>query len=350
MQINPRFITFNSIIHDNLMPWLKDNQDQEKFRLLLRKMAPIQNGESGSFFHALNSAFREMGIRAGHKLTEELNMLAQIQVAPEIVDITGTFIQTDDTNPKIIFYTSLTIHSLSASLSQIQKAVTINQSTSFRKHGIIGLMKTISDMIIQTQSLNPESSTDRIIINRLLAGLAVLFSETKKLFPHDYDPVFIRVSNADIKNILTSTVNEDKNTGTLFSSLAEKYFPLSVMKPDTSITTLPTEDQKRTVLQHNEPVTEQNPDTELLKEATKIKDELTNLKMNLSGIIEKQKNQPDTNDRHIGSAEVCELLHISKSTLQAHRQKGLYAFTKIGSRYLYSAKEINEILRLNKVK
>jgi hypothetical protein len=313
-------------------------------------MAPIQNGESGSFFRSLNSAFREMGIRAGHKLTEELKMLTQIHVAPEIVDITSTFIQTDDTNPKIIFYTSLITHSLSASLSQIQKVVIINQSTSFRKHGIFGLMKTISDMITQTLSLNPESSTDRIIINRLLAGLTILFSETVKLFPHDYDPVFIRVCNADIKNILTCTVNEDKNTETLFSSLAEKYFPMSERKPEISVTTLPAEDQKRTVLQHNEPVSQQNPDAFIFNEVMQMQEILSGLKKDVSGIKEKQKIQPDTNDRRIGSAEVCELLHISKSTLQAHRQKGLYSFTKIGSRYLYSAKEINEILRLNKSK
>jgi hypothetical protein len=348
MQINPRFITFNSIIHENLMPWLKDNQDQEKFRLLLRKMAPIQNGESGSFFRALNSAFREMGIRAGHKLTEELNMLSQIHVTPEIEDISGTFIQTDDTCPKIIFYTSLIKHSLSAYLSQIQNTVSVNHSASFRRHGIMGLMKTISDMIIHTQSLNSESSTDRIIINRLLAGLTVLFSETKKLFPHDYDPVFIRVSNADIKIILTTTVNEDNNTETLFSSLAEKYFLMSEMKPDTAITTLPAEDQKRTVLQQNEPVSQQNPDALIFNEVLQMQEILSGLKKDVSGIKEKRKNQPDTNDRRIGSAEVCMLLHISKSTLQAHREKGLYSFTKIGSRYLYSAKEINEILRLNK--
>jgi DNA-binding transcriptional MerR regulator len=313
-------------------------------------MAPIQNGESGSFFRALNSAFREMGIRAGHKLTEELNILSQIHVTPEMEDISGPFILTDDKSPKTIFYTSLIKHSLSAYLSQIQNTVAVNHSASIRRHGIMGLMKTISDMIIQTQSLNPESSTDRIIINRLLAGLSVLFSETVKLFPHDYDPVFIRVSNADIKNILTSTVNEDKNTETLFSSLAGKYFPMSERKPEISITTLPAEDQKRTVLQHNEPVNQKNADALIINEVLQMQEILSGLKEDVSGIKEKQKIQPDTNDRRIGSAEVCELLHISKSTLQAHRQKGLYSFTKIGSRYLYSAKEINEILRLNKGK
>ena len=348
MQINPRFITFNSIIHENLMPWLKDNQDQEKFRLLLRKMAPIQNGESGSFFRALNSAFREMGIRAGHKLTEELNILSQIHVTPEMENISGPFILTDDKSPKTIFYTSLTKHSLSAYLSQIQNTVAVNHSASIRRHGIMGLMKTISDMIIQTQSLNPESSTDRIIINRLLAGLSVLFSETVKLFPHDYDPVFIRVSNADIKNILTSTVNEDKNTETLFSSLAEKYFPMSERKPETSITTNPAEDQKRNVMQQNDTISQQNPDSDLLNEVAQMQEELSGLVKGVKGILKKQEIQPETTDKRIGSAEVCELLHISKSTLQAHRQKGLYSFTKIGSRYLYSAKEINEILRLNK--
>jgi hypothetical protein len=332
------------------MPWLKENEDQEKFRLILRKMAVIQNGESGSYFRSLNATFKEMGIQAGYKLTEELNMLSQIHVAPEMEDIIGPFILTDDNSPKIIFYTSLITHSLKAYLSQIQNALTINNSSSFRKHGIMGVMKTISDMIIQTLSLNPDGSTDRIIINRLLAGLAVLFSETVKLFPDDYEPLMLKVSNTDVKNILTSTFNEDNNTGTLFSSLAGKYFRVPERNPEISITTNPAEDQKRNVMQQNDTVSQQNPDADLLKEVVNMQDELSGMIKGMNEIVIKKSTQPETTDKRIGSAEVCELLHISKSTLQAHRDKGLYNYTKIGSRYFYSLKEINEILRLNKHK
>lgn len=350
MQINLRFITFNSIIHGNLMPWLKENEDQEKYRLILRKMAPVQNGDSSYFFRALSTAFREMGIRAGNKLTEELNMLSQVNVAPDMEGIIGQFIKPDEDSPKIIFYTSFISHSLSAYLSQIQNAVTKNHSTSFRKHTIMGFMKIISDMIIQSCTLKPESSTDRIIINRLNAGLAVLFSETVQLFPDEYDPIMLKVSNTDIKNILTNTDNDDKNTGTLFSSLAAKYFSLPDRNPEISITSHSVEEQKKNAIQPNDTVSQQNPNTDLLFEVVLMQEELADLVKGVKKIVTKQDIQTDTNEKRIGSAEVCELLHISKSTLQAHREKGLYSFTKIGSRYLYSAKEINEILRLNKGK
>jgi len=225
MQINLRFITLNNIIHDNLMPWLEENKDQEKFTLILRKMSPMQNGEHGSFFHALISAFSGMGIRSGRKLTDELNLLSQVYVTPEIKDSSSPFNNLDDDNPKIIFYTSLISHSVTAYLSYIQNAVTADQSTSLRKHSIMGVMKTISDMIIQTRALNPAGSSDRIITNRLLVVLAVLFSETVKLFPDDYEPMMLRVSNSVAKNIITITSNDDTKPGTIFNSLTGSSLP-----------------------------------------------------------------------------------------------------------------------------
>ena len=348
MQINLRFITLNSIIHDNLMPWLEENKDQEKFRLILRKMSPMHNGEHGSFFHALISAFSGMGIRSGRILTDEFNLLSQVYVTPEIKDSSSPFNNLDDDNPKIIFYTSLISHSVPAYLSYLQNAVTADQSTSLRKHSMMGVMKTISDMIIQTRALSPAGSADRIIINRLLAGLTVLFSETVKLYPHEYEPLMLRISNADIRNFITGTENDDKNNGTLFSLLAAKYFPLKDSNPATPLPALPAEQQKGTLLQQNEPSCQQNPDEDILNEVAQIKEDLSGLVNAVKGAIKKKEVQPDTDDRLIGSSEVCKLLHISKSTLKAHRDKKLYSFTKIGSRYLYSAKEINEILRLNK--
>ena len=49
MRMELRFVTFNSIINDNLMPWLAENQDPEKFRHILRKMAPVQPEAAGPF-------------------------------------------------------------------------------------------------------------------------------------------------------------------------------------------------------------------------------------------------------------------------------------------------------------
>ena len=330
------------------MPWLEENKDPEKFRLIHRKMSPMQNGEHGSFFHALISAFSGMGIRSGRKLTDELNLLSQVYVTPEIKDISSPFNYLDDDNPKIIFYTSLISHSVPAFLSYIQNAVTADQSPSLRKHSMMGVMKTISDMIIQTRALNPADFADRIIINRLLAGLAVQYSETLQLFPHEYEPLMLRISNADIRNIITGTVNDDKNTGTLFSLLAAKYFPLTGSNPEITLPTTPAEEQKRILLQQNEHAGQQNSDSDLLKDVLQIQGELSGLVKVVEGVLMKPEVQPDTDDRPIGSAEVCRLLNISKSTLKAHRDKKLYSFSKIGSRYRYSAKEISEILQMNK--
>ncbi|WP_302257236.1 helix-turn-helix domain-containing protein [uncultured Alistipes sp.] len=45
------------------------------------------------------------------------------------------------------------------------------------------------------------------------------------------------------------------------------------------------------------------------------------------------------------SQEVCQLLNITKRTLQSYRDKGVIAFSSVGGKFYYRPKDIDEYLR-----
>lgn len=340
-----RFITFNSIIYHNLMPWLSENQDHEKFRLMLRKLSSVKPRASGPFFTALPAALGDMGIHSEKKLTDEWLLLSKTKECPEIKAI-RSFLQLPDDNPKLIFYTSLIAHTVIACISFLTDSMDEGQTPELRKHRIINFMKAGSDMIIKTRALNPTEDDDRIIIIRLLAGLAVLYAETLERYPEAIEPTILKISKAGIKNILHSTNNMDENTRALYIELAGRYFPIAGEQPLIQPPSVSGKESIRTIT--SMAGTDQYTDTELLEEMLKMQEEISGFKADLNEGVKKKTPLPEPEDKRIGSAEVCSLLGISKSTLMEHRKKNLYKFTKIGSRYYYSYNEIKEKLKFKK--
>ncbi|WP_278686751.1 helix-turn-helix domain-containing protein [Alistipes finegoldii] len=45
------------------------------------------------------------------------------------------------------------------------------------------------------------------------------------------------------------------------------------------------------------------------------------------------------------SQEVCQLLNITKRTLQSYRDKGVIAFSSVGGKFYYRQKDIDKYLR-----
>jgi len=49
-------------------------------------------------------------------------------------------------------------------------------------------------------------------------------------------------------------------------------------------------------------------------------------------------------DRWLDIQDVCELLHISKRTLQSYRDKGILPFSQVGAKIYYKANDIQKHL------
>lgn len=346
-----RFLTFTSMMHDNLMPWLEENQDVEKFRLILRKVALLQAGGTSPFIFVLPAALRELGIYSWQNLADEWELFSKIPMHPDTAGTVSPFRQLAGDNPKIVFYTLLIAHCLEALFSGIILNISESRSENVRMHRVINTMKALSEMIITARILMPSEESDRVIINRLLAGLIVLFTETGHRFPGSVEPSLLRVNKTDTQKLLLETINNDENTRNLFSILAQRYFPVTAV-PDTLPASLSSPElQNRKPVPKSDLTVDQIDNKTIIEEVENTRAEIAMLKKAITGATTKNMEpQPETGDRRIGSAEVCTMLNISKSTLKAQRDRGHYSFTKIGSRYYYSLQEISQALKLKKQK
>ncbi len=60
--------------------------------------------------------------------------------------------------------------------------------------------------------------------------------------------------------------------------------------------------------------------------------------------VEKINKKDPLEDRWLDIQDVCELLHISKRTLQSYRDKGILPFSQIGAKIYYKASDIQKHL------
>lgn len=73
-----------------------------------------------------------------------------------------------------------------------------------------------------------------------------------------------------------------------------------------------------------------------------------NLVAQISEIKEKLNNQQEAtplSENWLDNQDVCQLLHISKRTLQHYRDNGLLPFSQIGAKIYYKASDIEDFLQ-----
>jgi hypothetical protein len=73
----------------------------------------------------------------------------------------------------------------------------------------------------------------------------------------------------------------------------------------------------------------------------------------LDAISIRLNNQKETNplsDVWMDNQDVCELLHISKRTLQHYRDSGKIPFSQVGAKIYYKAKDIDDFLQSHYLK
>jgi excisionase family DNA binding protein len=66
--------------------------------------------------------------------------------------------------------------------------------------------------------------------------------------------------------------------------------------------------------------------------------------------LNKEKGTSPLSDVWMDNQDVCELLHISKRTLQHYRDSGKLPFSQIGAKIYYKASDIDAFLQSNYTK
>lgn len=61
--------------------------------------------------------------------------------------------------------------------------------------------------------------------------------------------------------------------------------------------------------------------------------------------LNEQKEKTPLSDVWMDNQDVCELLHVSKRTLQHYRDKGKIPFSQVGAKIYYKATDVDEFLK-----
>lgn len=61
-------------------------------------------------------------------------------------------------------------------------------------------------------------------------------------------------------------------------------------------------------------------------------------------LLEKEKKDYPLEDRWLDISEICQLLHVSKRTLQAYRDNGILPFSQIAGKIYFKATDIQKHL------
>jgi len=76
-----------------------------------------------------------------------------------------------------------------------------------------------------------------------------------------------------------------------------------------------------------------------------IRDELLEIKKKVDDF--KKKSETPLSEKWLNSTEVCQLLHISKRTLQNLRDRKVLKFSKIGAKAYYRVSDIDQMLNMH---
>jgi predicted DNA-binding transcriptional regulator AlpA len=203
--------TFRHILQHSLMPWLAENQDIQKFKMLTRRL-PYTEAE-GNYFSHLQLAFKQTGIQIPVSLTTEWNDLSALPSAANsepIREIFGTPVSHDK---RFEFYLRLITEATCAYWVRINSYTSENQSADLRKSLVSTVLKSCHDLMEQTALLSAQKEEYRDILTLLLTGLKVIFLETGILHRGFYETHLIYLNDEEICSFGNQEMVEGEHGG-----------------------------------------------------------------------------------------------------------------------------------------
>jgi excisionase family DNA binding protein len=349
--VDAGFITFNSIIYDELMPWLPENADPEKFRQLMRISGLINIAKINLFFNCIPLAFSEMGITNKGILLKEWESFSELPVNGQQDDFFSLLLAEKE-NPRVDFYFLLTAVGTASYWALISTEVKRSCSKQYRKYFVMNTIKTLGDMI---RFCRPPATADRDsfrITDRVKIALILLYLELWAREKAVIDIAKLPLTRGELKEMIMNIKKADPSSEPLIQIIAQRY--LSDTNNMGGTKPLP---ETATGVISNAPSSP--PASQPGSEQDSLNQDGFSQLMGIWGagnirmesiqdqeVNDEKKSQEDNNGR-VGCYEACKLLGVSKNTLMMMRRRKEIGFTMIGKRYQYSSSEIDNIVKIN---
>lgn len=342
------------MISNGLMPWLTENNDQQKFKTILQQLHLPQCSRPELFFKQLLVIYDD--VRPGLKaiLKEEWKMFSMLKTNSHPFFVLNLYPPATPETPKSVFYSLLIVMSINACAALFEDRMKNTASDSLSDYVVkktINHCQDILERILKITNTDPENVK---ILTRLFIGLQSFtirvyeFSAgtdatdvTPLVFCQVQDSVIYQSIAKEMKAQilqLSNNKNQDAKTNMRgfenaeqihvlfkeFRQLIDNIYHISVEKENRKVT-----------------------DALIVSELTGMGDEIKQLKNSLARITDRniQNTTTEQDDRLLKASEVMEQLGISKGTLYAMRKKGKIPSVKIGSQYKYYEKDVQHILK-----
>jgi len=352
--MNTGLTTLTETICNSLMPWLTENSDPDKYKILNRLLLHKKIQNSSQFFKSLPEIMNSMGIPANNALSGEWEMFSDILVDRDVKTYFDTFICEGNKKNKIEFYLKLSGYAGMAFLQWIVIQITGNSSHTFRQYLLMKALRKI-ESLLQRDPMAPFAiEVDQQIIFGINTVLVVLYLEICNRYPEHIEPRSLKFSKSIIKNFLVVQSAMDESIKRIASVLMKKYFDDTI--PTDEKTESPVSPESHGILAKNflnpQPADlplpiELLPHLEISQEISKT---IIELKANLKLLTSKHKAQKKPElPVHIGTSETCTLLDLNKTTLKSYRDRGILSYSqpKFKGKIMYDK---NEVLKLRESK
>ena len=342
----PSFEIFLSILTDAWMPWLKENRNTDRFEELLSALGPVSECTFADFFRSFAPLVKASRSSVSSKFLEEVDLLSKDCPSHE-KGLACKFMELPAADYREQFYNLLIGFSLEGYECRTEQFLKEEQGEEILAFYQTRLLDNIYQLIHVPLWAKNASLQEQALILRVKTALNILFLRFSERRKKQYKGIhwFYKPKEGLLSQLKASGLEENERVQIL--NLFE-----NITKGNENAPAPPPVHISPVIPEPNLTDNTEQEDEQLKKMAQEWSTDVQALKQSLEWIKNEGNNRAvkdrQEQEKLLGSAEVCKLLNISKSSLQRYRDNGSLPFTKIGGKYLYIPADVKRLIQEGK--
>lgn len=325
-------LTLEDITFNNLMPWLKHNNDTEKYDEIIRAIDLFKLTNHQVFFKQLIEKQNITGVEITPLTLNEWKRFTVIRRNKKFEELTKQLSAFSRRDAKVSFYTFLIKHSVSAIMTSILDQMAKYSSKKLREQFVNKYVIRLKRIINAAIPCIDHNENDLLIIKFVKLNAIAIYILLLREYKMFIDP-YNEPAHNDIMTAITCISMADKELSRIVSILMEMYSAAvkvsSQPSPVNKLKELKEKDSQpydEKMIGKQEQLMQQNADKSLA-------------------------DKPNDENAFYDSVKLMKILPIKKGTLKRCRDKYGLPFIRLGEKgkFLYPIKEFNIWVKENNI-
>ena len=326
------------------MPWLKENRRQEKFESVVRNAGPGFYGDYRIFFTSVGQSFKKFHPISSKKIIQELEHLSNIKATSLGKEMAHLFATRPVQNYREHFYNAITGMCLGAYHDWLDCFLRQCEGPETKAFYLEKLFSDLHSILLIPLPEKIENREEENIVIHAKLALAILFQiMLKKHRLSDNGMLLYFDTRGWLKEILEqlqfgSQTDEllpvfDSFTGNGNPKVRENETDGMINRVDMA--------DKEAATGDNYSIPEMLID---------FQQDLSELKQGFEKILVNKQfpgKKQEHDEKWLTGKEVCDMIRISKSTLQRWRKSKEIKFFKLAGKYRYEENDMRQLMRAN---